>query len=1843
MPVTPGSARRSSNARRQEQTSSSREATPKSQSLHEAASVQDRIRQWQARSAADALPPDALSVRSFPLSERANSLAESESHIGGDDTVSPKSGRNGSQNGGREERKGTRGSTPRKRVISDEHWKAQRDANGPRVSKSVRRPPAGAHRYDLSYTSTDDKKNGRRRSRRDRRTSAGTRSNQQDGDRLRVRGAAGSDLEEERDGDGDDQCDVAASPEYDGVGERRPTSPSIPPVEENGRRSEETIRPDEEDGRHRRRRNNAETWDASRRASPSIALEEDDRRSEGTLRLDEDDGRHRRRSKYAETLGRQASDSREADHSILKPKKGRIFGRRKEIFTKREDEPAGSNRIPSIEAWLDEQPDPFVDDAFRDELPAAEVRERPRRRSTRHLSSGEQVTTLTDPNNIWNLVGQPESPKLENGGKPQTSSHEPMTDSHSPETPSHRPSDGQQPPDEVSPTRLRRRGAKARRTRGSRTREAYSSDQEVPSARSPPSQVSGRTQNGLERPCPPTGPHRLSTIASVETLREKSENPPVYQDTIAQDGCGLKRKLTTHEDLMSVLSLPRKGRSLRAARSVKSLRPRPGTDSAKQVLESLVAEEERYGRELRTLVDGVIPVLLQCVLSKADSAAAAGLFTSSGSAGNDLNITKPIIDMGIALERLKTLHNRIPLHHVDSLLGWAQTAQKAYSDYLNSWRLGFQDVVVNLAPLDDGQHETDQGMARDENGDVINAEGKKVDVAYLLKRPLVRVKNLSKTFNGIRDQSDRPLAHQIAQSYADLTVMAKRRHKEEQGRLEDEAAAHIDAMRARDIRTMAATAGVTVDKSRKVRARDSFSLTLYHSSCQRIDCSIELILRDNAGDGSPGGDVLICEVDETGKWLLFAPVELNAISARRGESGFDLVVMVRGPAGFGREWHELLALKTDDPEAATEWMGMLGSNPLPPKLNRTSSFVKRHKECVTNSEAQNLTPEENEQQPLTQSPGLTDADVPIGEPSLLGSRRAWNPRPDISKPLVDRPKQGLHLGGGLQSKPTPLFPPSPVVIDRKSLPSVHSSDRSTLSDRSTKTLPKLPSSQPTFPSPQHETPTKCVKSTSRDKRSPAASLVNSSPRSLGDPRPKIKSTDEGSREQRRTPPETRQHLPSNLGRASGSPQSAHPKPESVDRVLSSTPSKELPFVAKLRTPSSPVSPSSGRGHRAAPEDSSRARIEDQTRSQRDKVTKSSSRSQIYTEDVPAPPPHLAQRDQRPFPTARAPLSAPAPPIHQDTSLLPSASSGGPGLERQIYSNPKNPSSKRGSSSPLKHEYSPSTDSDSSSEYDTESVSDDSSSSSSETTEDEASENGDKATPLVAVTAGGRRASRVVQNPTAPLPSTGTRTLAPSDSASQGPYRKVPVSSAYKKSKTIALVCSWSDKGQWEQIHPDECSIVISPGLIEAFEMSAAHSDPRALAQMEESGESDSRASSLSRQPLVAFELTPIVPLRRGTALDISIRSPPTPNSRMKTTSNVMFRSRNAEECDALYGMINWARCNNPTYIQLQNARRYHHQPSVTFNVGQANHSQSKSSSWFSFGGSQRKSSYRASSAPTPASIGGASDASAGTMASAFSALKRFSATSAFNLNRSSVLRKTGQSTGESLSSSDSGPRTGSGSGSSTQAPSQIGLVPGKDGPNVPLTSAAAVDGGGMINNMKIRLYIRKGQHWENLGAARLSVLPLPTLNASGGGDVGVTLPSQVENLDPRPPGPGTPPRPPSTVVVGQPGQSRGPRLPSSSHTPHRIHGNGREKRIVVTRNKNRDLVLLDAILGESCFERVMQTGIAVKVWTADEVIGNTGGVMMGKEKLYMMQFPGTKEAGWVFSLVGTYRYGNALD
>ena len=1739
-------------------------------------------------------------------------------------------------------------STPKKRVISDEHWKKRGSPKGlPSGQSTPRRDLKRDEGYQKAQQESpvEEVRQGqgdKRRRRRGARISddANTSNDRDDGARVLVtppslRRQSGKNLMS-----GHEDSNLASNVDDD------------PPQAFLGASTPKpSTRPQKSDGH-----------------SPS-----------------EHDVIQQKQSRYTETLAwppAAALGSSGDGFGSVPSKKGSILSQAKDIFIRLEPVPITTPRLPSIEAWLEEQPDPFVEEASVPvEVPA------PLKPKARREAAKEEEAVLDNPNNIRMSIGKGREEHLQSSTRERRRRRRvyPISEREGEvlgtvrETEAARADaerlDLRQDEREASPGVHRSGARSSRRKRNSRlAREETPESEQTSSHRNTTSSsvsprevidVYGLTRAPLsrpKRPPPPPGAHRLSTIVSVETFQEQTETIS-DEPQLREDGDGLKRRLTTHEDLMSVLSLPRAGQSIRSARSIRTMRNTTGSASM-DLLNELAVDETKYMRELRTLVDGVVPVLLQCVLSKSDSAAAAGLFTSSSNARDDLHFTKPIIDMGVALERLKVLHKRIPTSDLDSLLSWAQSAYKVYAEYLVAWRLGFQDVVVNLAPADEHTlDEIEQGMARDEDGDIVNADGKKVDVAYLLKRPLVRTKNLYKVFNRLRSLRPSAKASKIVEDYNHLVETARRRSNEEQERLESEAAANLDPGKARDVRTMAVLAGVTIDKTRRVKAKDYCNLTLHHSSGQRIDCRVELLFRDNQHASNAGGDLLICEVEDSGRWLLFPPVEPGYLSARLGEMAGDLVIMIRGRATHGREWHELLYLRTDDVEAAADWVEMLGQEPVPPNLDQSPSFINRQQETIT-TPRQVVSNSTSSSPGISRVPSLRDIDVPIGEPSMLGELEA-RPAEAPAQPQLDeslRPPTAPYVSERGRSpcqqdctqliptrKPLPPFPEAP--LGNEALQSSASGTTPSLSEgfdqsqqRSTTGLRRMKAGR---------------RRANRDAGgSPSSPVHSNDPRDDGSPRPevgprKLSRTDDVSREWMSSP-EVRQAPPSELlhderWEVDSVARPAHPERPGYARAISSTPSMELPTIARIRPPAQIIPPSTptSQANRPLNEAMKHHWSAMSTLSKKEEASptvspsiqrapQEQSHSALpFTEDLPVPPLQRSRSPSPASPTARQ-VHSPKPTPHREKSPIRSKLANIPLLKSFVHPSPRNgKKADRRSSSPLKLEYAPS---DPSSYSSSDSESDDS-------IDSPSSESGDTIAPLQPITGPAlRRASKL--SPPSSLPMLASATLAPSNSASQAPYRTVPSASAMpyaRPFKTIAMVCSWSDKGLWEALHPDECSIVVSPGLIEAYEISAAHSASRLDSpKLDKQPPSDAsgylRDDGIDVRPLVGFELTPLVPLRRGTALDISIRSPPTEKSKITTSNNVMFRSRNAEECEALYAMINHARINNPTYIALQNARPSY-QPPVSFNT---NDGRSKSGSWFGFGSRGKRSSFRASSAPTASSPSvGVPESSVGSMSSAFSALKLFGSSSEgrgmFNLNRSSVIRKNGRfggSYGGSLYSSSSG--TGGGvSGAASPAPSQFALPP--RGLGTDTGCAEPGYGAGMVNNMKIRLYIKDSTtRWQDLGAGRLSVLP-PELP-----------PGLVEEdgMKPRngnstsggnsPPATAAGSRPPSTLTVGLPGQDRGPRLPSSDHTPHRVHGKGQEKRIVITGKKGQPI--LDATLHESCFEKVAKLGIAMNVWEEHERIAKQGGVVGGKSRTYIMQLKGEAESRWVFGLVGRFRY-----
>ncbi|KAJ5158092.1 uncharacterized protein N7500_007743 [Penicillium coprophilum] len=1310
--------------------------------------------------------------------------------------------------------------------------------------------------------------------------------------------------------------------------------------------------------------------------------------------------------------------SRRRKRGPAKPPKGGIFAHMidesRKMFGIPEPEPPRPTPTPTtgrgakIEAWLSDTPDPFLDEAgSKTDMPAPLDLKSGRARRSQRLANGDvHAGTESEPSTIS------ERPKSsESHPKSTVSRHSKGKDSISSidKTPKAQDRETTSESKRSSIDRTSKLSVKSKED--SHVEDKPYEDSLAPSESDlhpfsdGGSEVSGHNAPvplGRKKPFPTTGYHRLSTIASTDTLSttvtdvteharksastekrksklaeeaEEAEKDDQFDpDSLPVVSSQLKRRLTTHNDLMSVLSVSTSRRSTRSNRSIRTNKSRLAHATVDDLLYELSADETKYMRELKTLVGGVIPVLLTCVLSRSDSAIAAGLFRPSLDPQDDVNFSKPIVDMGVAIERLKTLHKRIPQDNADALLTWAQGAQRVYREYLKAWRLGFKDVIVNLAPLEEGEatnnddtKSLDEGLERDESGDIVNSEGEKVDVAYLLKRPLVRLKYLAKSFKGINMLEPSSKAEETAAAYQSLVIDARKRVRDERARLEDDSAASIDPTRTRDPMTLGVLRGISIDQTRHVRARDFFNLSLYHSSGQLVDCRAELLYRDNASSKGPGGDLLICEIDHTDRWLLFPPMDLRCVSARKGESKHEIIVMLRSaPGDETKYWQELISLRIDEEEVGSEWVSLLGSDPIPPSICRSQSFISRAKQNKARKPSAVGSPPR---------PHPNDIDIPIGE-KATGKRRSWTPK--------------VHSSD--------ISTVSSVTDARSSLSSIvtretdYTTGGSELSGKPARAdLPLLPSTAP------RNSPTSPEKTTTGLKRSKAAKR---------------------------------------LSRYGDSPASemASQHPIVSDQALE----HNGPAFASPQTPSTPTgsrfygeteeSPS-----RASPREKSRSRIpQPQKTPVREPEPDSPRVSSVPSAILPIIP--KIRTPTLPSPPHRSP--SPANGKRSTTPVLTSSSGG----------------LKRRGSSPLKHEYEPSTASDysetdsdastvrhysySSSDYSRSGGYSDSEDDYSSVSEDE-----DYITP----------------RPRAPAADaiTDASSLSPSNSVSQSGYRAVPLQPT-KSNKVIASVFAWSDKGNWEPLLPDECSIVISPGLIEAFVVGS---------------EPDPNSDSQSPRPLISLELTPLVPIRRGTAIDISIRSPPTERSKITSSNNIMFRSGNPDDCDALYGLINQSRINNPTYIALQNARGPFDGHVSTFEPA-------PKSGGGLFGWPRRRKSYRASSSPR--SLAEGSESSVGTMSSAFSALKRFgNGSKMFNISRSTIESRSGREGSIYSGSGDSGNNPSPNSG--------MGRI------------AAAVKGadGIGLSNAKIRLYARESaSKWRDMGAARMTIMPAPPKNPS---------------------------------------------------------------------------------------------------------------------------------------------------
>ncbi|KAK7910890.1 hypothetical protein PG985_013371 [Apiospora marii] len=404
------------------------------------------------------------------------------------------------------------------------------------------------------------------------------------------------------------------------------------------------------------------------------------------------------------------------------------------------------------------------------------------------------------------------------------------------------------------------------------------------------------------------------------------------------------------------------------------------------------------------------------------------LFPSSPSGKEKLDTSaKSVVQMGIALEKLKNSHKRCPMHDAHRLPQWLDSVYTIYDQYLDAWRLGFQDLIVNLAPRSpDDEDSLINALPRNEQGDVLNEDGERVDVAHLLKKPLIRVKYISKFIKGYRQSTGTENYQEHEKLWEKLEGKVRRRHKEESARIVDEDAINTDVTRVRDLRTLEALDGVRIDRFRQVYAKDSFSLDLRHTNGQRLDCQVELISRDNQLFKSDPGDLLIRETGTRGRtWLLFAPVIGGNCSARKGDAPGELVVMIRGNRDA---WHQVITLTTDNDEQVEDWLDLLGTNPVPPAVFKAESA---------------------DSQSLMLVPQATKGDTPVGEKKQRRVVSMQAPLRSDSSPDVHVTPRRCHSRTG-SAPTTPTFP-SPRSPPLEKTPTQESYSRS---HRASSTSPK---------------------------------------------------------------------------------------------------------------------------------------------------------------------------------------------------------------------------------------------------------------------------------------------------------------------------------------------------------------------------------------------------------------------------------------------------------------------------------------------------------------------------------------------------------------------------------------------------------------------------------------------------------------------------------------------------------------------------------------------------------------------------------------------------------------------
>jgi len=539
--------------------------------------------------------------------------------------------------------------------------------------------------------------------------------------------------------------------------------------------------------------------------------------------------------------------------------------------------------------------------------------------------------------------------------------------------------------------------------------------------------------------------------------------------------------------------------------------------------------------------------------------------------------------------------------------------------------------------------------------------------------------------------------------------------------------------------------------------------------------------------------------------------------------------------------------------------------------------------------------------------------------------------------------------------------------------------------------------------------------------------------------------------------------------------------------------------------------------------------------------------------------------------------APPPPIHR--SLGPKS----PGLLAPPADTGPAARLKRRMSSPLKHEYHPSdVSSDSAS-----SMSDDDSESSQTSSDDLDDDEVPDTIPGYSI-----KEPQVAHVESV----VSENSITPSNSASQvDPSGQESSETERPTQKFVASVSYWSSrKGIWRDINNGQpASIVLHPGCLEVHHLSEQNSHRQAY-PLQSSGTSEvdnSNKDAGTIVPLVALVLTPVVMIRRSTALDLEVRSPASQEARLKLEAS-MFRFRAASQTEAkdLYEAVHVSRLNNARYIQLSEEARFRsfgQMEGVPGDGSQDDDTSSRRRSWFG-----RKNSYRASTRAPSVSQGSVS-----TTVSASSFLRRLMGggnNTSYNIDESTLDKRRPSSApgpgAGSLYTSSSG--SGSGSGSST--PPRSASISISNSGSQSRWSYGLAKPFSPDQPLEIRCHLNvQNNRWLDKGDCILHVS-----------------------------------RPPPGVRQELP-----------------LY-NGLEKRVIVTHATKKSggdapLILLDAVLGSKCFSMLGTKGVMCSVWEnlRDEEgrvgVAPRSGAIAGRVTKWCFQCKSVQQAEWIMRLLST--------